>query len=652
MDVSVYIEGIKVDLFEDESIILKSSIADVSSISELKTDFTRTFTVPASKNNNKLFKHFYRANIDNSFDARKLVSGEIKLEKRPFKYGKYSLHKVTVKDGVPYSYTVNFTGNLLDISSLIGDDMLSDMDFSEYDHNISGSNVINAFSSKDIPFFNGDLSYAFFYPKQCYYNSDNLDGTNNETLVNIASNNPPDQSNGIEYNLLRPSIKTSVIVDKIQSTYGLSFSDDFFSNEYFTDSFIYLGNSEATEPKEVLVEFDSGWADVNYTDNTFVVPIGVSQLLIDTDIANIYDNVEYTIIVLKNGEEEFSKTRYNGYQRVITVSEGDVIETYITSVKPFVLDLEIFIYTNNGVVLSAKSTDFTINNFFDTNANFPGVKTIDFLTSIFKAFKLIVVPQDDGTLFVDTLNNYYDSGVVYDVDKYFNVLDYEVSTVNLISEVDYKFTEPSTILNDQFNTINGIPYGDEYVLLTDENGDKLEGDTEEIELAFEMVLCERIDDINMDEETTIGYGALIDESLSPAYPSLLLHYIENEPCEPMNIILETGNFSVSTYNRPTFVKTSSSTSEYLAFMFSSEYDYFTRELLTSNLYTNYHQKYIEGIFNKKRRDFVFKSKVPAYFLSRLNLNDTLKLGNNYYKIDYFEANLLTGETTFKLFNYY
>ena len=57
------------------------------------TDFTRTFNVPASKNNNKIFKHFHRFNIV-GFDARKKVDAEIYMNYKPFKDGKIKLEGV------------------------------------------------------------------------------------------------------------------------------------------------------------------------------------------------------------------------------------------------------------------------------------------------------------------------------------------------------------------------------------------------------------------------------------------------------------------------------------------------------------------------------------------------------------------------------
>ena len=51
---------------------------------------------PASDNNNAIFKHWYDATIDNTFDARIKVGGRIELDGVPFRQGKWRLSKVKV----------------------------------------------------------------------------------------------------------------------------------------------------------------------------------------------------------------------------------------------------------------------------------------------------------------------------------------------------------------------------------------------------------------------------------------------------------------------------------------------------------------------------------------------------------------------------
>ena len=71
IQLQLYVEGQEVELFQDESITLNQSIQDVRDISKIFTEFTQTFSIPASFVNNKIFKHFYNHEILNGFDARK-----------------------------------------------------------------------------------------------------------------------------------------------------------------------------------------------------------------------------------------------------------------------------------------------------------------------------------------------------------------------------------------------------------------------------------------------------------------------------------------------------------------------------------------------------------------------------------------------------
>jgi hypothetical protein len=57
--VGVFIEGVQVELFNDEQINVTSSVQNISDISKVFTDFSQSFTVPASPHNNEIFEHFY-----------------------------------------------------------------------------------------------------------------------------------------------------------------------------------------------------------------------------------------------------------------------------------------------------------------------------------------------------------------------------------------------------------------------------------------------------------------------------------------------------------------------------------------------------------------------------------------------------------------
>ena len=78
IQLQLYIEGQQVELHDNESVTLTQSLQDVLDLQKIFTDFSRTFNVPASKVNNKIFKHFYNPSI-RVFDARSKKESELYL---------------------------------------------------------------------------------------------------------------------------------------------------------------------------------------------------------------------------------------------------------------------------------------------------------------------------------------------------------------------------------------------------------------------------------------------------------------------------------------------------------------------------------------------------------------------------------------------
>ena len=130
-EVQLYISDTRVDLFKDETISLTDTIQNVRDISKVFATFTKTFTLPASPTNNKLFKHYYNFNIidtsdtsKSAFDARTKVSARIEINLTPFKEGKIKLEGADMKNNQPYAYRVTFFGNTVELKDLIAEDTL------------------------------------------------------------------------------------------------------------------------------------------------------------------------------------------------------------------------------------------------------------------------------------------------------------------------------------------------------------------------------------------------------------------------------------------------------------------------------------------------------------------------------------------------
>ena len=177
--VQIFVDNKRLDLFDDENIEYTSKIQDVRDIKMVFSDFTQTFTVPASDTNNKVFKHFYKTNITSGFfDARKKVDAEIFINHASFKRGKVFLNGVNMKMKKPSSYEIVFYSNLIKLKDLIGDDELSDLTYLDnFDHLYTELEVRNGLQTgKDFTIESVTKTDAIIYPlitskKRLFYKS-------------------------------------------------------------------------------------------------------------------------------------------------------------------------------------------------------------------------------------------------------------------------------------------------------------------------------------------------------------------------------------------------------------------------------------------------------------------------------------------------
>ena len=100
---SYTLEFDRVELFADEKISVTSSIQNINNIGATYSDFSQTFTVPATKNNNKIFKHWYENSLDTQFSTLVKADAYIELDTIPFRIGKIQLESCDIKNNNPQS---------------------------------------------------------------------------------------------------------------------------------------------------------------------------------------------------------------------------------------------------------------------------------------------------------------------------------------------------------------------------------------------------------------------------------------------------------------------------------------------------------------------------------------------------------------------
>ena len=686
--VNLFINGELLDQYADESVDIVSSVLDVSDITKNTGDYSKSFTVPASKNNNRLFKHWYNASIDNGFDARSKVEGSIDIDGVPFKLGKWRLNKCNIVKGRLEIYTINFFGNLPNISDTIGEDMLSDLAFPALDHDWTSDNVIDGLEGN---LLDGDIVYTLMANKRYFYNSHSGAHDVDDTTINISSGASTSHATGVVWSDLRPSVKLSKIIDAIETRYNsfiydnpIVFSRDFFSTTEFEKQYLWLKADDrvAIGGGEEIVDFTTGSETyINLTTNvgTFVTDRATNtRFAIGNKItpAAGYEDVPYTFIVRNadTGEDVYAwdRTQWGNGDGIISIGtrlfspSGTTTFNFTWHVKSnskIEFTSEVAIVKQVGVVLSPSDVTTgaaqTLVNEVVIGDEMPELKIVDFLKGIFNMFKLVAIPKDDGSIYVNTLDSYYAQGQRYDATKYIDFAKFDVDRGELLKRIAFEFEEPSTILNMEFKkrAADGQGYGASLVNVYESLTPKklIDGDTLEVKLPFEQIYFERLveqDDAIVGTNTNIQTGVILDDNLNEVVPKAVLHYTSKQDISatPIRFVNDLAADVVLNTSLIIPIHHFGPVAPVYANLFEAEFSNFTGESLVNNLYSIHYKDYVTAIFELKRRTFMYTANLPIQIVTRLELNDVIAIGEIDYRINKYSYNLLNGLTKLELIN--
>tara|TARA_R100001463_G_scaffold78250_2_gene132446 strand:- start:2407 stop:4791 length:2385 start_codon:yes stop_codon:yes gene_type:complete len=233
-----------VDLMEEDLITLTQVIQDAKDLDKIFTDYSKTFNLPASKTNNKLFKHWHNQDVI-GVNNQKMLNARIELNHLRFRDGVIKLESVVMKNNRPSLYKVTFFGGNVSFKDLIGEDNLDSLEWLEnFDFTASTVNIIDGLKNGfDYTVDSITYSDAVIYPllahsqKYIINSTGEFDNFGNIT-INDANTNT---TRGIFPEDIKPAIKVSLILKAIELRYGITFaSGGFFENAAITNMYLWL----------------------------------------------------------------------------------------------------------------------------------------------------------------------------------------------------------------------------------------------------------------------------------------------------------------------------------------------------------------------------------------------------------------------------
>jgi len=705
--VDIYVNGYRLDIFDDEEITISLSVQNVQDISKVFTDFTQGFTVPASPRNNEILQHYYNANITasvittetggspvwqsistnwnvwntawnagalstsvtNTFDGRLRQSARIEINSLPFRTGVIEIENVQLKGTEPYAYTLTFYGDVVTLSDLFGEDYLYDVAFpDEYDHAYTDDAVFDRATT--------DTYAPIFYPlmspvKNWIYDS----SSSNHDDVNIAFHNV-NEEHGIHYYELKPAIKVTAILDAIAAQYGITFTGSFLSATPFVDLSLWLhrfegylfggGNDIAWQLINMNRNTGSG-SQFNLATDTWTVPDDAPYDLQIT-MANVSEN--YELGVFKEGVLDYAvKVNAHPSTSVTTIisslyfGAGTEVQLFIRPQEATSMTYQCTDYSGLDSVTS--TSEFSVDQTLSAAYTFeviiqdlmPEIKVKDFLAGILKMYNLVIVPTTATNFLLQPLDDWYAAGTPQDLQENFDITEYVINRPPLFREIEFKYQDTEQILGYQYQRLNNQGFGD---LRTFFNFD---GDEFIVEVPFECPLFERLTDIDTGALTNVlCYKSITNEANEDGTynpylgaPILFYGYFDHDvSSDPVAFVNTSGSsprsreidtcWYANTSNRPTSAGSSYS------ICFGADIDPYHLQSVNQSLYNTEWINYITDLYNRSRRMYQVEAVLPLGKIITMNLQNEVIWNNAKYLVNNVSLNMTTGKATFELLN--
>ena len=654
--VQIYIEGERdsnnyseIELFKDETIGINLSVQNIQDISKVFTDFSQSFTVPASAVNNAVFKHYYENAVDldpTLIDQRLRRNAYIEIDRTPFRSGKIQLEKANLKEGHAESYTITFYGDLVTLKDLFGEDKLSDLIFEDYDHVYTGAEVYNRITDNAS---NYDVRYPLI-------SSDRLWTYGDATSTDISTS-----SGRIDYTELFPAVKVARIFDVIQSTYDIIFNGLFLTDKRFTDLFLLAKNSIENKVYSSVKTIDITGGNSKYFKyasdevNMFSGAIagGVEQADVTLTVYNVsntsvnwyvevYINDVFQRLITNSGNKTVTlSSKNNGRLKCNIYSDGVLTfnsrYTYIKKETTFVPSPPKLTVTSFNSVNASNSLTITS----DLKNKMPEIKVADFFSGVLKMFNLTCYAQNVNTFEIEPLDYWYQKGAIIDVTKHIDIDSIEVAKVPLYKRLDFSYEESKSFNNILYKQSLSREYGNL------SNGFEYDGGEFNVKLPFENLRFEKFTSTNL----TVAYT--LEEQ--PDYKSynpkpILLYMYDIQSTDATGFKFYNGSTEQTINNYMPFGQDLLSNGYNYSLNFGEETSTLLESSVPYSLYNVYYRDYIDNIFNYKNRLTKVKAIFPTSLITSLKLNDRLIIRDKRYIINSIGSTLTNGEVQLELIN--
>ena len=139
----------ELDMREDTPMGVVFNVSDVREPQSIKSNYTKNFTIPATKNNRKFFQGLTENGFSiHEFNPAKKTLCELLLDNNPIMVGYLQVASIIRDDRANVQeFEVVIYGELSSFFSRIDKIKFDSIDLSEYNHNLTAENIRNSWSN-------------------------------------------------------------------------------------------------------------------------------------------------------------------------------------------------------------------------------------------------------------------------------------------------------------------------------------------------------------------------------------------------------------------------------------------------------------------------------------------------------------------------
>jgi hypothetical protein len=653
MRFSLVIEGRPVDLFNDETIQLTRAIKDFLTTAA-RTDFTQQFNIPSTAVNDPIFQNYFDENsVLSGWNAFLKLDAIIYIHSIPIFNGCIELTGVEFKNGLPRQYNLIFYGQGKTAIADFGEKTLPMVDWSAYNHTVNYTTVIDSW-------FGNLLSGKVLYPVADWHIGLTY------CKVPVVDNNL--YSSGLAINDLRPALLLKEMVTACFADIDYTLSGSLLDKSNFDDLFVIpmsgAGPVQNTNNEDAKIDVSLSLLTTTANYQFLKVTYNVEA----SDPLNLYNSGVYTVpytgtyglrvsgtLSTGSGGARFRANWFNGTHNfdVLSGTGAFSFDTLVRMNKGDSLQIELQDYLGNvfsGLRFEITQVPFGIDgSTLDFEVVMPSMKVSDFINGFLRTYNAVLIPVSNTEFELHNIDDYYALGDTKEWTDYIDMTDIKHEKVPIPRKISMAHKEAEDLANVQYTAINNQAYGSVSA------SPEVDFANEElnIESPFSVFVPSviREKDINNQvvRDTELQIPVVLDSDFKAVKGDLYLAYF----VERKTIVADTFQLEgidqysyplMSTYqDYPTTTATKS-----VAFGVEAT---ISGDAATATLYDEFFKTYLSRIFSTKSRIVHFDAILPVNEWLQLEMNDTIAVSGNYYKIQNIEYDILNEKAHLVLISY-